>query len=83
MDNETSIEKFADLMQTAMEDPLIKNRIIEVLQLSSFERRTILNNWLEQLQRRNASESLLSALSCLFDDKIAEAVLVLINDHKI
>lgn len=83
MDIEKSTEKFAFLIQTAMADPVIKKRIIEILQLSSFERRTVLNNWMEQLRQRNAPEDLLSALSCLFDDKIAEEVLTHINSHKI
>ena len=83
MKNKNSIEKFSNLIQTAIEDPVIKKRIIEVLQLSSFERRTVLNNWLEQLRLRHASGKLLKALSCLFDDEIAEEVLTLINSHKI
>jgi hypothetical protein len=83
MKNKNSIEKFSDLIQTAIEDPMIKKRIIEVLQLSSFERRTVLNNWLEQLRLRHTSGKLLKALSCLFDDEIAEEVLALIHSHKI
>lgn len=83
MDSEESTEKLADLIQTVMEDPDIRKRIVEVLKLSSFERRTVLNNWLEQLRHLKAPENLLKALSCLFDDKIAEEVLKLINCHKI
>ena len=83
MDVETSAEEFDNLMQTLLADPVIKKRILEVLQLSSFERCTVLNNWLEQLRTRHASEHLLSALTYLFDDKIAEKVLALINNGKI
>ncbi len=83
MDSKESTEKLANLIQTTMEDPVIKKRIVEVLKLNSFERRTVLNNWLEQLRHRKAPENLLSALSCLFDDKVAEKVLSLIDDHKV
>ena len=83
MNYEKRNEKFLDLIQIAMEDPVVKKRIIEVLQLSSFERRIVLNNWLEQLRLRHAPDNLLSTLSSLFDDKIAEEVLTLIDSHKI
>ncbi len=67
------------LIQISHEDTLIKKRILELLQLSSYERRFALNIWLEQLRQRNASENLLYVLSILFDDIIAERVLTLIN----
>ena len=69
------------LVQITHEDPLIKKRISELLQLSSFERRLELNVWLEKLRQRNASKNLLYVLSILFDDIIAEDVLTLINDR--
>jgi len=69
------------LIQISKEDPLIKKRISELLQLSSFERRFELNIWLEQLRQRNASENLLYVLGILFDDIVAEKVLSLINKN--
>ena len=54
-----------------------------MLKLESYQRRYILNNWLEQLRNRHASENLLKALSFLFDDKIAKEVLTLINKRLI
>ena len=51
-----------------------------MLKLDSFQRRSVLNSWLEQLRVHRASENLLSALFSLFDDKIAEEVLTLINE---
>jgi len=68
------------LIQISREDPLIKKRILELLQLSSFERRFELNVWLEQLRQRDASENLLYVLGILFDDIIAKKVLSLINN---
>jgi hypothetical protein len=54
-----------------------------MLQLDSYQRRSVLNNWFERLRRQKAPENFLSALSCLFDDKVAEEVLTLINKRMI
>jgi hypothetical protein len=70
------------LVQTVLEDGVIKNRILELLQLEPFERRTVLNSWLEQLRLRDASENLLSALSYLSDDVMARKMYSLINTSK-
>ena len=61
-------------------DPVINAEVMKILKLDPYQRRFVLNNWLEQLRFRNASENLLSALSSLFDDTIAEKVLTLINE---
>ncbi|MHA2279014.1 MAG: hypothetical protein ACXAC2_24810 [Candidatus Kariarchaeaceae archaeon] len=79
MEIEASTEKFADLMQSALADPVIKKRILEVLQLSSFERRSVLNIWLKQLRLRNARPEMIQALNCLFDDLVAERTLKIIK----
>jgi len=70
-------------MHVMQNDPVIHDKVIEMLKLDSYQRRSVLNSWLEQLRIHKASESLLSALSTLFDDKIAKEVLALINDRKI
>jgi hypothetical protein len=80
MERNTWPDALACLIQIARKDPVIKHRLINVLQLNSFERRSVLIIWLEQLRLRNSSKDLLDALSCLFDDKIAEKVLTLINE---
>ncbi len=82
-DTDKELEPFIKLMQVMHKDPVINEKVIQLLKLDSYQRRSVLNVWLEQLRLRNASENLLSALSCLFDDKIAEEVLTLINDRKI
>ena len=68
------------LVQIMNKDPVVQKSISELLQLSSFERRAVLNIWLEHLRRRNASENLLYRLSILFDDIIAEWLLALIKN---
>lgn len=61
------------------DDTVINEKVIEVLNLDSYKRRIILNNWLEQLRRQNASEKMVQILSYLFDDIVAEETLKLIN----
>ena len=77
------LKPFIKLMQVMKKDHVINEKVIQLLKLDSYQRRLVLNNWMEQLRVRHASENLLNALSCLFDDKIAEDVLALINDRKI
>jgi ribosomal protein L18E len=76
-------ESLNRLIQVMRNDEVINKKVIEMLQRDSFQRRAVLNNWLEKLQRQNAPENLLSSLSCLFDDKVAEQVLTLIQNYKI
>jgi hypothetical protein len=81
--NDNESESLIRLIQVMRDDSLINKKVIEMLKLDSYQRRSVLNNWLERLRVENAPDNLLSALSCLFDDKIAEQVLTLINDRKI
>ena len=77
-----STDPFMRLINVMQNDCIIKNRIKKMLELDSFNRRTVLNRWLEQLRRKNASENLRQALSCLFDDNVAKKVLTIINNHR-
>lgn len=79
MERNTWPDALACLIQIARKDPVIKHRLINVLQLNSFERRSVLNIWLEQLRLRNASDELLHVLTGLFDDANAQITLSLIN----
>ena len=80
---ENEFEPFIKLIQVMRDDPLINEKVIKMLKQNSYQRRIILNNWLEQLRRQNAPENLIQALSCLFDDIVAEKVLTLINNRQI
>ena len=76
MDPDLDFEELSALLK---EDPLIKDRIIEVLKMNSYDRRLVLNNWQEQLRLRRAPENLQHALSALFDNEMAEKVLTMIR----
>jgi len=77
----TSIKKLIRLIR---DDELINKKVTALLKLDSWKRRTVLNNWLQQLNKLNAPADLQDALSCLFDDINAKDVLKLIskkNNH--
>jgi hypothetical protein len=76
-------QSFASLLQVIKADKEIKARVIQLLKLDPFERWLLLNKWLEQLRRKQASDNLMQALSCLFDDGIAEKVVVFLDSHHI
>lgn len=75
--NYKSIRQLLDVIRT---DPLVHEEVGKLLKLDAYHRRIMLNDWLEQLRRRRASERLLHALACLFDDHIAAQVLEFIDD---
>jgi len=81
-DFDKGLDHFIKLMQVMQKDSLINEKVIQMLRLDSYQRRSVLNVWLEQLRNHHASQNLLSALFCLFDDKIADKVLTIINDCK-
>ncbi len=80
---ENEFEPVIKLIQVMRDDPLLNEKVIKMLKQNSYQRRIILNNLLEQLRRQNAPEYLIQALSCLFDDIVAEKVLTLINNRQI
>ncbi len=77
--NEADFESIAKLLQAMRNDPVINKKVINILKLDAYSRRLVLNNWLEQLRRKNAPKKLTQTLSYLFDDIIAEKVFELIN----
>jgi hypothetical protein len=79
MDN--SLESFGTLVEIMRDDKDINEKVMAVLRLDAYKRRTILNNWLEQLRIQKAPQNLINSLSSLFDDKVAEQVLQFINKH--
>ena len=70
------------LFGPTLEDPLVRKRLIELLQLQPFERRMILNNWIEMYWLKNTGPEIIQALACLYDDKLAAEVLTLISRPK-
>jgi hypothetical protein len=76
-------ESMVKLLRAFRDDTVIKKKVINILKMDSYSRRFVINNWLEQLRRNKAPQALLTALSYLFDDNVAEEILILIRNRKI
>lgn len=76
---DNSIESFGRLIQIMRNDKEINKQVLAVLELDSYQRRKILNNWLEGLRIKDAPPNFQDALAALFDDKVALQVLELIK----
>ena len=81
--NNNQFESLGRLIQIMRNDEVINKKVTTVFQMDSYQRRLVLNIWLQQLRKQNASQKLLTALSSLFDDKVVEQVMTLINSRKI
>ena len=79
--SEYDFDSITKLLQAMRYDSLINKKVINILKMDSYPRQIILCNWLEQLRTQNAPPNLLNALSCLFDDKVADQVLSFIKKH--
>ena len=75
-----SIER---LLKAMRYDPVINKKVVNILNMDSYQRRIVLSNWLEHLRRKNAPQTLIQSLSYLFDDSIADKVRTFINGHQI
>ena len=82
IDPDQNFESFNVLLQIMRDDPVIHEKLLTILKLDSYQRRLILNNWLEQLRRQDANKNLSHALSCLFDDTVVVKVLKIIKYHR-
>jgi hypothetical protein len=71
-------DSFIQLLSVIKNDAEIRIRIIHLLKLDSYQRRNVLNRWLEQLRRNSTEENLRQSLSCLFDDEVADKTLSLL-----
>jgi len=77
--NDLAIVSFIKLIRVIDNNPELKVRIEQLLRMDSFQRRNVLNNWLEQLRKINAPDKLIITLSYLFDDIIATKTKKILN----
>lgn len=76
-------EPFVTLMQLAQEDREIKETLMAILSKDEFNRTSILNTYIEEMQLKGAPKSFISAIACLLDEGVAQkAYTVLQEDAK-
>jgi len=76
--SDSEFESIKKLLQAIRNDPVINKKVISILKMDSYPRCLVLNNWLEQLRRKNAPGKLIQTLSIMFDDSVAEKIFKLI-----
>ena len=73
-------DDFIALIKVLREELHIRNKLKPLLALDSFNRKSVLNTWLEELKLQHAPERFIAVLSSLLDDDIAEKVLDIIRE---
>lgn len=68
-------ESLSELLKIMHSNPKFKIKVITLLKLDPWERQSILDYWLEQMQRQQSCEELRSALACLVDEKVSSEML--------
>jgi len=74
-------EDFITLIRVAREDPEVCKSLKAVLSLDSFNRLSLLNTWLEQMQFQNAPPELIQAVSGLTDYDVAGRALKVLEEN--
>ncbi len=70
---------FIRLIQVTRDDPELRQRLMKILVLDSFNRQQSIQSMLDLMMTTGAPEELISALALLLDDEVAEKALVLID----
>lgn len=68
-------ETFVRLIQAAQDDPEFREKLIAILSLDSFNRRSVLNAFIDNMRRDSVPEDMIAAMSGLLDDDVAELAL--------
>ncbi len=77
---QTSEDHFVTLIAIAGEDEAIRQQLISILSLNSFDRISSLNTWIDEIRLAQAPRPLIDALTYLLDDDTADRALALLND---
>ncbi|MBF0236747.1 MAG: hypothetical protein HQM12_03515 [SAR324 cluster bacterium] len=76
----TGENAFIILMETAREDPQIRQQLLNLLKIDSFNRQSMLNTFMEEMRMKGASSEFIEAVSYLKEEHIAEKAIQLITD---
>lgn len=74
-------DSFIKLIQIASEDQVVKNQLKTILALDSFNRQSLLNTWIHQLELKKDKSHLREALIPLLNDKLALKCLEILRLH--
>ena len=66
---------FIRLIQAAQDDPEFMKQIVSILSLDSFNRKSVLNTFIDTMRLNNESEELIEAFASIREDDVAEVAL--------
>jgi hypothetical protein len=72
-------ETFVRLIQLASEDPKIREQILWILSMDSFNRKSALNTFIHNMKLKGAPGEFVSAIACFLDDEVAEKALSILS----
>lgn len=75
-------DSFVTLIRVAQEDAKIRKQLFTILTQNKFNRKSILNSYLEDMRIKQAPQELISAVACLLDDDVAEKALQILTSGK-
>lgn len=73
-------EAFVTLIQVAKETPDIRDTLLSILQKDEFQRSSMINTLMEEMRYKGAPGVLITAISSLLDDRVAQKALELLKE---
>ena len=77
----TDNETFVRLIQAAQDDPEFSNQITAILKLDSFNRKSILSTFINNMRMNGVPQDMIDALASLCDDDVAQTALKIIGEN--
>ncbi len=73
-------DSFVTLLSVAHDSPQIRVQLLSILRHTPFQRKSLINTWLEDLKLAGAPRELQNALSALLDEDVADRALLLLQE---
>ena len=73
-------EPFITLIQVAKESPDIRNTLLSILQKEEFHRSSMINTLMEEMRYKGAPDALITAMSSLLDNRVAQKAYELLKE---
>ena len=75
----SNTDPFMSLMVVATEDEAIQEHLLAILRQDRFNRHSLLNTWIADLELQSAPESFIQALGFLLNDDVAARALSILE----
>jgi len=72
-------EMFVSVIRVAQDDAEVRQQLLAILSLDSFNRKSALNSFIDSMRLKDAPASFVSAIANLLDDDVAAKALAVIQ----